>query len=47
MTALERIEYDRAAAQLRTIMDEAELKRRWAEGGGMRSDEAIAFALEK
>jgi len=45
MTDQERIEYDQAAAQLRSLLAETEFNSLWAEGRALTIEQAIQFAL--
>ncbi len=47
MTALEREVYDAEILGLRGALNEATFSEAWAEGRGMTSEEAVAFALSK
>ena len=47
MTDQERLEYDRAVAQLRSTLSETEFNARWAEGQALTMDRAIQLALEE
>ena len=46
MTAVERVEYDRELADLRSNMDDKSFVLGWAEGSAMTLEQAISFALE-
>ena len=45
MTEVERMEYDRALAQLRSLLPEVEFNALWTEGRSMMIEQAIDFAL--
>jgi predicted ATPase len=45
MTDYERLEYDQAVAQVRSMLAEAEFNALWAEGRSMTMEQAIEFAL--
>jgi predicted ATPase/class 3 adenylate cyclase len=47
MTDYERVEYNQAVAQARSMLDEVEFTALWAEGRSMTMEQAIKFALEK
>ena len=47
MTAFERTEYDAALARLRAALDADVLAAAWADGAGMSTDAAVAFALSQ
>ena len=47
MTEPERLEYNQAVAQLRSMLAETEFNALWAEGQSMTMEQAIEFALEE
>jgi predicted ATPase/class 3 adenylate cyclase len=47
MTDFERIEYDRDVAHARSLLEETESDRLWAEGRSLKMEQAIEFALSK
>jgi tetratricopeptide (TPR) repeat protein len=47
MTDYERVEYDQAVAQVRSLLSETEFNALWAEGRSMKMEQAIEFALEE
>ncbi len=47
MTDEERVEYDRAVAQLRGRLAQAEVTTAWAQGRGIAMEQAVALALEQ
>jgi hypothetical protein len=43
----ERVEYNQAVAQVRSMLVEAEFIALWAEGRAMTMEQAMAFALQE
>jgi hypothetical protein len=46
MADYERVEYDQAVTQVRSLLTEAEFNALWAEGRSMTMEQAIELALE-
>jgi hypothetical protein len=46
MTDYERVEYDQAVAQVRSMISESEFNSLWAEGRALTMEQAIRLALQ-